>query len=141
MTVADLEVVGVFREFWCGEFDWGDEFVGVEVGIELRSGAGEAVEVADGDGAFASGASDMDGGVECGKGDVHVARVGGYALAACSKDGVVAVEALDGSAAAAWSALVACGKGGVHEVVAASALQEVAAGGGHVAELRGGSTS
>ena len=57
---------------------------------------------------------------------------------ACSEDGVVAVEALDGGAAAAWSALVARGKGGVHEVVAAGALEEIAAGGGHVAELRGG---
>ena len=50
-----------------------------------------------------------------------------------------AVEAVEGGAAAAGSALVAGGEGGVHEVVAAGALHEVAAGGGHVAELRGGS--
>ncbi len=47
--------------------------------------------------------------------------------------------ALDGGAAGAGDALVAGGEGGVHEVVAAGALQEVAAGGGHVAQLRGGS--
>ncbi len=52
---------------------------------------------------------------------------------------MVAVEALDGGTAAARSALVARGKGGVHEVVAAGALEQVAAGGGHVAELWGGS--
>ena len=57
----------------------------------------------------------------------------------CAEDGVDAVEAFDGGASAAGGALVARGKGGVHEVVAAGALEEVAAGGGHVAELRGGS--
>ncbi len=47
-----------------------------------------------------------------------------------------AVEAVDGRTAGAGLALVA-GEGGVAEVDAAGALQEVAAGGGHVAQLRG----
>ena len=59
------------------------------------------------------------------------------ALVGLAEDGVDAVEALDGGAAGAGFALVAGGEGGVHEVVAAGALEEVAAGGGHVAELRG----
>ena len=49
------------------------------------------------------------------------------------------LKPLDGGATAAGVALVAGGEGGVHEVVAAGALEEIAAGGGHVAELRGGS--
>ena len=36
------------------------------------------------------------------------------------------------------SRLLHCGEGGVHEVVAAGALEEVAAGSGHVAELGAG---
>ena len=85
------------------------------------------------------GPGDVDGGVEGGEGYVHVGGIGGDALIACAEDGVDAVEAFDGGTAAARVALVAGGEGGVHEVVAAGALEEVAAGGGHVAKLRGGS--
>ncbi len=49
----------------------------------------------------------------------------------------IAVVAVDGGAAGAGLALVA-GVGGVAEVDAAGALEQVAGGGGHVAELRGG---
>src|SRR5206468_10666190 len=73
LAVADLEVVGVLGELWRGEFDCGDELVGLEVGVELWSGAGESVEVGDGDGAFALGALDVDGGVEGGESYVHIA--------------------------------------------------------------------
>src|SRR5438270_6022859 len=126
-------------ELWCGEFDCGDELVGLEVGVELWGVPGEAVEVGDGDGAVAFGALDMDGGVEGGEGYVHVGGIGGDALLACAEDSVDTVEAFDGGTSAAGCALVACGEGGVHEVVAAGALEEIAAGGGHVAKLRGGS--
>ena len=139
LAVADFEVVGVFGELRRGEFDGGDEFVGLERGFDVRRAAGEKMEVVKGDGALALWAFDVDGGVERGEGYVHVGGVGGDALIACAEDGVDAVEAFEGRAAAAGVALVAGGEGGVHEVVAAGALEEIAAGGGHVAELRGGS--
>ena len=44
LAVADLEVVGVLGELWCGELDCGDEFVGLEISVELWGGAGEAME-------------------------------------------------------------------------------------------------
>ena len=136
--------MGVLRELRCREFDGYDEFAGLEVGVELRGGAGETMEVCDGDGALASCALDVDGGVKGGERDVHVRGVGGDAGFAAggafvrlSEDGMDAVDAFYGGAPAAGGAFVAGRKGGVHEVVAASALQEVAAGGGHIAELRG----
>src|SRR5262245_4329289 len=51
-----------------------------------------------------------------------------------AEDRVAAVETLDGRAAAAWLALVAR-RCGVIEVGAARALQEVASGRSHVAQL------
>ncbi len=60
------------------------------------------------------------------------------AFVGLAEDGVDAVVALDGGTAGAGDALVAGGEGGVHEVVAAGALKQVAAGGSHVAQLRGG---
>ena len=80
LAVADFEVVGVLCELRRGELDGGDELVGLEVGVELRGGAGETVEVGDGDGALALWALDVDGGVEGGEGDVHVGGIGGDAL-------------------------------------------------------------
>ena len=65
----------------------------------------------------------------------HVRRVRGDALVARPENRVHAVEAVDGRTPGARLTLVA-GRGGVVEVIAARALQEVAAVGGHVAELR-----
>ena len=139
LAVADLEVVGVLCELRRGEFDCGDELVGLEVGVELRGGAGEAVEVGDGDGALAVGAVTWMVALRAARATFMSEGLVAMHSLACAEDGVDAVEAFDGGAAAAGSALVAGGEGGVHEVVAAGALHEVAAGGGHVAELRGGS--
>src|SRR6202035_2559077 len=137
--VADLEVVGVLGELWSGEFDCGDELVGLERGVTLWGGAGKTVEVGDCDGAFALGAGDVDGGVEGGEGYVHVGGVGGDTAFVRTEDSVDTVSALDGGTSAPRFALVAGGEGGVNELIAPGALEEVAAGGGHVTKRRGGS--
>lgn len=110
LAVANFEVVGVLCELWRGEFDRGDEFVGLEVGVELWGSAGKAVEVGDGNGALALRTLNVDSGVECGQGYVHIGGVGGDAHVACAEDCVDAIEALDGGATAAGGALVASGK-------------------------------
>ena len=77
-----------------------------------------------------------DRGLECGESDAHVGRMGGDALFAGPEDGVVAIDAFEGAAAAAGIAFVTGREGRVHEVRAARALQEIAAVSGEVAKLR-----
>src|SRR5205823_10357393 len=93
------------------------------------------VEVADGDLAFALRALRVDHRVERGEGDAHVGRVRGDALVTGPQDGVAAVVAVEGRTARPRLALVAR-PGGVAEVGAAGALEQVAADGGHVPQLR-----
>ena len=106
----------------------------------------KAVEVGKRDGAVPARALDLDLGAKSSQRYVHVGRVRGdaglWALGAfvgLAQNGVDAVEALDGGATGARYTLVACREGRVHEVVATRALKEVAAGCGHVTQLRRGS--
>jgi hypothetical protein len=87
----------------------------VEIRVELRGSAGEAVEVSDRDGRLLR-ALDVDGGVGAratfiSEGFVAMQAVGSLCTARASC--VVAVEALDRGTAP--GALVARGKGGIHE--------------------------
>src|SRR5215207_8498386 len=78
-----------------------------------------------------------DDGLQRGEGYAHVGRVGGDAVLACAEDGQNTVLAINRRAAGPGLAFVArCA--GIVEVVAARALEEVAAGGGGVAQLRRG---
>ena len=112
----------------------GDEVAGIECGFNMRGCAGEQVEFGDGDVARAGCAVDGDDGFEGCEGDIHVGRVGGDTVLARSQNREGTVVAFDGRTAGAGCAFVA-GHGGIAEVHAAGALEEVAAGGGHVAEL------
>ncbi len=114
--------------------DVGDEVAGFEDGFAVGGIAGEEVEVGDGDIALALFAVDVDCGFEGDEGDGHVRGVRGDAVLAGAEDGEGAVGAGDCGAAGAGVAFVAR-EGGVAEVHAAGALEEVAGGGGHVAEL------
>ncbi len=136
---ADFEVAGVGGERGGGggEADGGDEFAGGEDGLALGGRAGEEVEVGERDFARAVRAFDLDDGVEGGEGDAEVGRVGGDAVLAPAEDGVEAVLAAERVAAGTGIALVA-GAGGVVEIGAAGALEQVAGQGGGVAELRRG---
>ena len=73
-------------------------------------------------------------GIERPHGYRHVGWVGSDAMIAGAEDGVNAVEAGEGSATRAGIALVA-GFGDVIEVITTCSLQQVAAGGGLVAQL------
>jgi hypothetical protein len=116
----------------------GDQLAALQVGLDVRRVAGQAVEVGDRDHARAAvGPHGFHRGVEHAHGHGHVARVRGDAGLAGADDRVLAADAADGAAAAAGLALVA-GLVGVVEVGAARALQQVAGGGRLVAQLARG---
>ena len=81
-----------------------------------------------------SGSRDMNLCVERGQRNAHVGRMRRDAGVAGAKDRMTAVDAADRRAAAARLALVA-GRRRVIEIGAARPLQQIAAGGGHVAQL------
>ena len=80
----------------------------------------------------------MNGGVKHDEGDTHIGGVSGDAVFTSSQEGVAAIDAGDGVATRTRRPFVAV-SGGVAEVRAASALEEIAGGGCHVAQLSGGS--
>ena len=93
------------------------------------------MEIAEGDAALAARAGGQHARFERSQGNTHVGRVRGDAVFARAEDRVHAVDAVDRRAAAARRALVArCAR--IVEVQAARSLQQVAAGRGHVAQLR-----
>ena len=93
------------------------------------------MKVLQGDAALAVQALHDHRGTQRGKRDVHVRRVRGDATLARADDRVDAVEAVSRRTARAGMALVACLERRVVEVVAAGALQQIAADGRHVAQL------
>ncbi|GAA3114080.1 hypothetical protein GCM10020001_036580 [Nonomuraea salmonea] len=95
------------------------------------------MEVCQGDAAGAVEAAYLDDGVQRGERHGHVGRVRGDAVVAHAEDRRAAVEPVERVAAGAALALVAGGVS-VVEVRAAGALEQVAADGGHVAQLRRG---
>ncbi len=92
------------------------------------------MEIGKGDGALTRRACHVHLGLECGERHAHVGGVRGDARLARAEDCVHAVEPVDGGAAAAGLTFIA-GRGDVVEIVAARALQEIAARRSHVAQL------
>ena len=136
-TVTQLEIDLLAAGFGRWERHRGDEFARLKNRFALRCAAGDEEEISNGHIAFAFRALDVNGGFEGGKGDVHVGGVGGDAVLTGAQDGERTILAFYGRTAGAGGALVA-GHGLVAEIHAAGALQQIAAGGGHVAQLRGG---
>ena len=93
------------------------------------------MEVRERDAAIAAVPGHLHAGVERGERDAHVGGMRRNAMLARAQDRVHAVDAVDRGAAGARLALVAR-RGGVVEVQAARALQQIAAVGRHVAQLR-----
>ncbi len=120
-----------------GQDHAGDQLARVDLRVPLGVHAGQPVEVGGGHAPGALGAVQLHARVEGGQRHRHVRGVGGDALVGVAEHRVVPVHALQRAAAGAWLALVA-GLGDVLEVRAAGALQQVAAGGGGVAQLPGG---
>ena len=116
------------------QLDRGDDLAGVEIGVALRRVAGQPVEIRERDHAVARRAGDMDRRLQHRERHAHVGGMHRDAGIAGAEDRVHAIEAVDGGAAAARLAFVA-GRRDVVEVGAARALQEVAAGRCHIAQL------
>ena len=132
--VADFQVGVVAGKTRRRQFDRGDDFVRLQVGVDLRRVARQAVEIAERNHALAGGTGDAHLGIERGERHAHVGRMRGDAVFAGAEDGVNAVDAADRRAARAGLALVA-GRHGVIEIGAARTLHQIAAGRSHVAQL------
>ncbi len=117
------------------QLDRSDDLVGAQIAVEVRCVAGQAMEIGEGDAAFATRAGREHARVESGKRNTHVGGMRRDAVFAGAEDRVHAVDAVDRRAAAAWLAFVAR-RARVVEVEAARSLQQVAAGRRHVAQLR-----
>jgi hypothetical protein len=121
-----------------GQHDGGDQLARLEVGLDVRRLARQAVHVVDRQRARRAGRRHgLDPGLQRRERDSHVGGVGGDAGLAGAQDRTTAADALQRAAAGAWLAFVA-GLGGVVEVRATGALHQVAADGGLVAQLRRG---
>ena len=115
-----------------------DQFAGRRASSRCAASAGQPVEVGDRNATrVAVRPRRLDRRVEHAHRHRHVARMGGDAGLAAADHGVLAAVAADRRAAAARDALVAR-LVGVVEVGAARALQQVARGRRHVAQLAGG---
>ncbi len=116
------------------QFDGGDQLAFGEHVVQLRLVAGQAVKVHQVDAPLAMRPFDVHPRVQRRQRDAHVRGMHGDARLAGTEDGVDAVAPVACAAAGPRLALVARG-GGVIEVVAAGALQQITAGAGHVAQL------
>ena len=131
-AVPDLQVCGL-GEARCGQLNGRDQLAVLEVRIALRRVAGQPVKLAQRNRALTFGAAHAHHRVERGERHGHVGRMHGDALVARAEDGVDAVVAFERGAAGAGIALVALGEGAVIEVIAARALEQIAADRRHVA--------
>ncbi|MNN24452.1 hypothetical protein D3C81_1378860 [compost metagenome] len=117
--------------------DGGDQLMGRQAGFDVGRGAGQSVQVGDGNDTGATvGFHRLDLGIEQAHGHGHVAGMSGDAGAADADDAQLPTHAVDGRATAAGLAFVA-GLVGVVEIRATGALQQVAGGARHVAQLAG----
>ncbi|MNP22953.1 hypothetical protein D3C76_1156440 [compost metagenome] len=119
------------------QLDGGDQLIVGQLVIALRGVAGQAVEVGELDGPRPAPPQDMDHRLQSGQGHTHIGGMGGDTLIAGTENRVDPVQTVPGRATAAGPAFVAR-YARVIEVITAGALQQVAAGAGHVAQLRRG---
>ena len=113
----------------------GDQVARLEHGLTLRRVSRQEMEIANRNAALALAAAHMDRCFQRGHGDVHVGGIRCDAMLARAKDRETAIEAIDRRATRARLALVARHRG-VAEIDATRPLQQVAAGRGHIANLR-----
>src|SRR5438132_5641150 len=111
-----------------------DEIAGLEHGLTLWCIAGQKMEVADRYRTRAVLPLHVDRRFQCRQPHAHVRRIGRDAVLARPEDGECPVAPADRGAACPGLPLVAC-HGGVAEVHAPRALEQVARRRGHVAEL------
>ena len=108
---------------------------GCKIGIKLRRGSRQPMEVRDRDHALAFLSAHANGCAKRGQRYCHVRGMHSDALLARAKNRMTAMDSLARPAAAAGRSLVALGKCRIHEVWAARALEQVAAIRRQIAEL------
>ena len=109
-------------------------FAGLQDVLAVRSGTGLEIEVLNRNTALASCSLYLDRRFQRGKRDILIRGIGGYAILASAEDGQHSVVTADGRASGARLAFIA-GMRRVAEVWTASALQQIAAGRRHIAQL------
>ena len=134
-AIAQLEIVRLCSGIGWRQRDADDHVARLQNGFAVGSGAGQQIKFVNWNAALALCSLDLNCRLKRGERNVLVGRIGCDAVLAGAEDGERAVVAVDCGAAGAGFALVA-GVGGVAEIDAAGALQQIAAGGGHVAKLR-----
>jgi len=132
--VTDLDVRRARGERQRRDVHRGDQIARREDGFPIGMVAGCQVELREGNRPLAVGAVDPDDRVEGGERHAHVRRVCGDTVCAAAEHGMNAVVSLECRTAGSGLALVA-GSGGVAEVITPRPLQQIAAGGRHVADL------
>ncbi len=133
-AIADFQIGVILGKALRRKLHRGDDLVRMQIGVALRRVARQPMKVGKRDRALAGRTRDMNLGIERRKRHAHVGRMGRNAGLARAEDRVHAVEPVAGGAAAAGLALIARRRR-VVEVVAARALQQIAAGRCHVAQL------
>src|SRR5207247_8698823 len=123
---AQLEIGVIRREALRWQRDCRDDLVRAKICIDVRRVARQPVEICERYGALAARTLRMDPRLKRGERDAHIRGVRRDARGARAKDRVHTIDPIDGGAAASWLALVAR-RCGVIKIVAARALQEIAA--------------
>ncbi len=135
-AVADLEIERAAGPRSGRDVERGDQLTRAQDGLDVRRIARLAVQTLERDAAgVAVGVEQVYGGAERGEHDGEVAGVAGNAVPAGAEHGQQPVDPADCGTAGAGRALAAGGPARVAEVVAAGALQHVAAETCHVAQL------
>lgn len=119
------------------QLDGGDQFVDGQAVVALGRVCRQAMEVGEGDPPLASAAAHPYLSLQRRQRHAQVGWMYRHAVFAGAEDRMVAVQPAARGASAARLALVAW-RVGVVEILAAGTLQQVAAGAGHVAQLRRG---
>ena len=132
LPVADLDIAVVLRVTLHWQFDRDNDFVRRQRGVDVRRVAGKLMKFVERDAALPSRPANVHNGIERGQRHAHVGRMHGDAAFAGAEYRVDAVQASARRTARAGLALVA-GGAGIVKVIASGALQQVAAGRGHVA--------
>ena len=123
--IADLQVRVMLCKALRRKLDGDDDFVRMQVGIEVRPIFGQPVEIVEGDHAISCGACYMHPGFERGKRDTHIGRMRRDAGVAGPEDCVNPVDPVNRRAARAGGALVARRRR-IIKIEATRALQKIA---------------
>src|SRR2546421_2535776 len=107
------------------KIDRKNQFVGLEIRIDMRRRSGKAVHFVKLDGSLSFCASNPHSGIERRQRYTHIRRMCRNAVAAGAENGMNAIEAVNCAAAAAGSALVALWKSGICEVITPRPLKKI----------------